>query len=119
MTDANGGVPPLMPEIRAEAVRWFKQAYRAGIRVEIVRNAAQIIMERLNTVIKGNPAYIHNRPRGKGYERLELQRKFLRAILEIKCRMFTSLQLQPVSMLIHWLCRGLPLPPQLTHSRIR
>ncbi|KAK3388640.1 hypothetical protein B0T20DRAFT_484209 [Sordaria brevicollis] len=88
MTDSNGGVPPFNHKIRAEAVRWFKQAYRAGTRIESVRNAAQVILDRLDTVIAGNPAYIHNKPSGEGLERLELQREFVLAILDIRCANF-------------------------------
>ncbi|KAK3347646.1 hypothetical protein B0H65DRAFT_538357 [Neurospora tetraspora] len=92
MTDANGGIPPSSAEILAEAVKWFKHAYRTGTSPAVVRSAAQTILERLDTVIKGNPAYMHNIPRGMAYERLELQRKFLRAIIQIHCGMLGSLE---------------------------
>ncbi|KAJ4385012.1 hypothetical protein N0V85_008334 [Neurospora sp. IMI 360204] len=88
MTDANGGIPPSAAEILAEALRWFKQAYRTGTSPAVVRSAAHQILEQLDGIIKGNPAYMHNIPRGMAYERLEVQRKFLHTIIQIHCEVF-------------------------------
>lgn len=91
MTDANGGIPPLAAEILAEAIKWFKHAYRTGTSPRVVRSAAERILEQLDAVILGNPAYRHNIPRGMAYERLQVQSKFLRAIIHIHCGMLNDL----------------------------
>ena len=106
MTKANGGIPPSSAEILAEAVKWFKKAYRAGTDVAVIKFAAQDILGRLDTITKGNTRYMHNKPRGKAYERLELQRKFLRAILQINCGMLNSQDTSTYQYhaLVHILC---------------
>ncbi|KAK3388639.1 hypothetical protein B0T20DRAFT_364423 [Sordaria brevicollis] len=100
MVDANGGVSPSVGEIEAEAINWFKHAYRTGTRVEVVKAAAQAIIGRLDSVISGNPGYMHNQPHGQAYERLELQRMFLRVILRAECGALTSLALFSFVLLV-------------------
>ncbi|KAK3485388.1 uncharacterized protein B0T23DRAFT_432978 [Neurospora hispaniola] len=92
MTAANGGIPPCSAEILVEAIKWFKHAYRTALSPRVVRSAAEQILEQLDTVMSGNPAYRHNIPRGMAYERLEVQRKFLRAIIHIHCGMLNDLE---------------------------
>ncbi|KAL0468485.1 hypothetical protein QR685DRAFT_555644 [Neurospora intermedia] len=92
MTDAKGGIPPLAPEILAGAIKWFKHAYRTGTSPRVVRSAAERILEQLDAVILGNPAYRHNIPRVMAYERLQVQSKFLRAIIYIHCGMLNDLE---------------------------
>ncbi|KAK1776562.1 hypothetical protein QBC45DRAFT_332694 [Copromyces sp. CBS 386.78] len=69
IVDARRGKAPTSDQIFPQAVSWF---------------------EHLDDVIKGKPGYSHNAPRGKAYERLELQRRFLRALRKVQCDMIIS-----------------------------
>ncbi|KAK3388641.1 hypothetical protein B0T20DRAFT_484211 [Sordaria brevicollis] len=88
MTNDSGGIPPSQEAIRARAVDYMKDAYRAGTEMKVIRAAAEQILRHRDEMIRGDPMKPHSRPRGKGLRRLELQRSFLQCILDIRCEVF-------------------------------